>query len=265
MTKTEIFKLYERLRFLGFSPDFFLRGDLEMIISEYWPAFELSTTANFGDQKELQVDLHFVKSAEKDAHYLHKYRATLLNPADPAMDRSQTFGMTEGMQVKLKEAYNLLLGRAIFKEIVAPKGDKYFAWVQLNFREKDAAGDFKLIKVRSRHSYELANVLNKYPIRELVDSDLKEVILQALKSGERRIVTFLRPSGKADKKIIEANPMLKTINIYAVPKATRKGQLGDFFLPFFSHTRKAYNSKWRPAPDALRSPQASEKKALKLL
>jgi hypothetical protein len=60
--------------------------------------------------------LHFVKSAEKDAHYLHKYRATLHHPDDPAIDRSQTFGMTKGVQVKLKEAYNLLQGRTVFIE-----------------------------------------------------------------------------------------------------------------------------------------------------
>lgn len=224
MTKTEIFKLYERLRFLGFSPEFILRGELERLVSEYHHAFELSTNANFGDQIELKADLYFVKAPEKDFYYLEKYRATLRHPNDPTTNISQTFHMTSGMEVKLKEAYNLLLGRAIFKEIVPPKGDKYCAWVQLNFREKDAAGDFKLIKVRSHHSYELANVLNKYPIRELADNDLKEVILQALKSGERRVVTFLRPSGKADKKIIEANPMLKSINIYAVAKASRRGQ-----------------------------------------
>jgi hypothetical protein len=85
--------------------------------------------------------------------------------------------MTGGMEVKLKEAYKLLQGRAIFKEIVPPKGDKYSAWIQCNFREKNASCDFKLVKLRSHYSYELAKVLNKYPIRELADNDLSEVIL----------------------------------------------------------------------------------------
>jgi len=222
MTKTEIFNLYDHLRFLGFSPEFILRGDLERLISEYWPAFELSTTANFSDQTELKADLHFVKSAEKDAYFLQKYRAILHHPDDPAMEKSQTFSMTNGMQVKLKEAYNLLQGRVVFKEIAPSKGNKYNAWVQLNFKEKDAGGDFKLIKYRSHHGYELANVLNKYPIRELANNDLRDVILQAMKSGDRRHVTFLKPSGKTEKKIIEANPMLKTINIFPAVTTSQK-------------------------------------------
>jgi hypothetical protein len=222
MTKTEIFNLYDHLRFLGFSPDFILWGDLEKLISECWPNFELSTTENFDDQTELKADLYFVKSPEKDTHYLQKYRATLHHPDDPAKDRSQIFSMTNGMVVKLKEAYNLLQGRAVFKEIALLKGDKYNAWVQLNFKEKDAAGDFKLIKFRSRHGYELVNVLNKYPIRELADNDLRDVIVQALKSGDRRPVTFLKPSGKTEKKIIEANPALKTIHIFPVVKTTQQ-------------------------------------------
>jgi hypothetical protein len=130
--------------------------------------------------------------------------------------------MTDEMQVKLKEVYNLLQCRAVFKEIAPSKGDKYNAWVQLNFKEKDAAGDFKLIKYRSHHGYELTNVLNKYPIRELTDNDLRDVIVQALKSGGSRSVTFLKPSGKTEKKIIEANLTLKTINIFPVVKATQR-------------------------------------------
>jgi hypothetical protein len=38
-------------------------------------------------------------------------------------------------------------------------------------------------------------VLNKYPIREIADYDLRDVIVQALKYGDRPPVTFLKPSG----------------------------------------------------------------------
>jgi hypothetical protein len=53
-------------------------------------------------------------------------------------------------------------------------------------------------------------VLYKYPIRELTDNDLLDVILQGLKFGDRRLVTFLKPSGRTEKKFIEANPMRKS-------------------------------------------------------
>ena len=82
-----------------------------------------------------------------------------------------------------------------------------------------------MVKFRSHHGYELANVLKQYPMRELADNDLKEVIVQSLRVGDRRLVTFLKPSGKnRAKKIIEANPAFKTINIYSVAKATQKDE-----------------------------------------
>jgi hypothetical protein len=53
--------------------------------------------------------------------------------------------MSDGMTVKPKEAYNILQGRAVFKEIISPKSDKYNAWLQLNFKELDAYGNYKVI------------------------------------------------------------------------------------------------------------------------
>src|ERR1700728_95497 len=122
----------------------------------------------------------------KDVYFLQKYQASLHHQADPTRDKSQLFNMEEGMQTKLKEAFNLLQGRSVYKEVIPPKGEKFNAWIRLNFKEKDAAGNFKIIKFRSYHGYELANVLNKYPIRVLADKDLKEIIIQAFKDGDRR-------------------------------------------------------------------------------
>jgi hypothetical protein len=224
MTKAETFKLYDHLRFLGFSPEFILREDLANLISEYWPTFDLFTTDNFDDLTELQVRLYFCKSSQKDAYFLQKYQVTLRYRADPTKDKSQLFHTDDGIQIKLKEAFNLLQGRAVYKEVTGKNGEKFNAWIQLNFKEKDVSGNFKMVKFRSHHGYELANVLDKYPIRELADNDLKEVIIQSLKAGDRRLVTFLKPSGKTEKKIIEANPAFKTINIYSVAKATQKDE-----------------------------------------
>ena len=221
MTKTQTFNLYDQLRFLGFSPEFILREDLAQLILEKGPASELFITEYFDDTTELQVLPFFCQSPQKDTYFLQKYRASLHHPANPIRDKSHVFNLEEGMQIKLKEAFNLLEGRAVFKEVAPPNGEKYNAWIQLNFREKDTTGNFKLVKFRAYHGYELANVLKQYPIQELADNDLKEVIIQTLKVGDRKLVTFLKPSGKIEKKIIEANPAFRTINIYSVVKNTQ--------------------------------------------
>jgi hypothetical protein len=171
---------------------------------------------------ELQIHPFFCQSPQKDTYFLQKYRASLHHRTNPIWDKSQVFNLEEGMQIKLKEAFNLLQGRSVFKEIAPSNGEKYNAWIQLNFREKDVTGNFKMVKFRAYHGYELANVLKQYPIQELVDNDLKEVIIQALKAGDRRLVTFSKPSGRTEKKIIEANPAFKTINIHSVLKTSSR-------------------------------------------
>ncbi len=52
--------------------------------------------------------------------------------------------------------------------------------------------------------------------------DEKKNIILCLKGGDRKNVTFLKPSGKTQEKFIEFNPMNKSINIYTVPKATQR-------------------------------------------
>jgi len=78
------------------------------------------------------------------------------------------------------------------------------------------------MKFRSYLEHDLAPLLNRYPILELNDPDQKKAIIRGLKRGDRKKVTFLKPSGKTQEKFIEFNPMNKSLNIYAVPKAVQK-------------------------------------------
>jgi hypothetical protein len=120
--------------------------------------------------------------------------------------------MTIGMPIHLKEAFNLLQGRAVFKEIAPPKDEKYFAWIELNFQEKEPNGNYKVAKFRSYRGFDLGPILSRYPILELKDEGRKKDIIQGLKDGGRKKVTFEKPAGKAQEKFIEFNPMHKSIN-----------------------------------------------------
>ena len=126
------------------------------------------------------------------------------------------------MPIHLKAAFNLLQGRSVFKEIAPPKDEKYFAWIHLNFQEKEADGNYKVTKFRSYRGFDLEPILTRYPIVELNDEGKKKEIILGLKGGDRKKVTFLKPTGKTQEKFIEFNPMNKSINIYAIPKAVQK-------------------------------------------
>ncbi len=71
------------------------------------------------------------------------------------------------IRIHLKEAFNLLQGRSVFKEITPLKDEKYFAWIQLNFREKESDGNYKITKFRSYRGFDLGPILTRYPILEL--------------------------------------------------------------------------------------------------
>jgi hypothetical protein len=62
-------------------------------------------------------------------------------PDDPEKDKTHVFDRAKGTIVTLREAFNLLCGRSVFKEITPANGDKYSAWIQLNFAEKTLEGN----------------------------------------------------------------------------------------------------------------------------
>jgi hypothetical protein len=153
---------------------------------------------------------------------LEKNQATLLFHDEPEKNKTHVFYTTKDVRIGAREAFNLLQGRSVFKEIAPTDGDNYTAWIKLNFGEKKLDGNYKIVKFRTYIGYDFGGILNRYPIRELGDRDLKAGIIVALKRGDLQMVTFLKPSGKIEKKLIEANPQRQTINIYTVRRNTQK-------------------------------------------
>jgi hypothetical protein len=222
MSSITILQLQEDLRSLGFGPNLVLDEIFLENISGCRSLFDLSTELGFEDESILQVKLFFRKAPDKEAYFLEKYQATLHFFDDPEKDKTHVFYMTKDMRVTSREAFNLLQGRAVFKELAPADGENYTAWIKLNFGEKKLDGNYRIVKFRTYSGYDFSGILNRYPIRELGDRDLKAGLIRALKRGDLQMVTFLKPSGKIEKKLIEANPQLQTINIYSVRKTVPK-------------------------------------------
>jgi len=141
---------------------------------------------------------------------------------DPETDRTQTFYISKGTGITLKEAFNLLQGRAVNKDLTNVEGEKYNAWLQLNFEEIDINHNYKVRQFSKQYGYDLEKVLEKYPIRELQLEESKILLFKALKRGNLQPVHFLK-ANKAEKMFVEACPQFKTINIYtSVAKAMQK-------------------------------------------
>src|SRR5205809_63722 len=124
---------------------------------------------------------------EKNLAYL-KENLKYAGFADKLNDQLETEIKTQQPEVTLK---------------LETEGEKYHAWIKLDFSEKDAQGNFKRQQYHENYGYNLSDTLNKYPIRELMDEKQKEDLIKALQKGNAQIVTLSTPDQEI-KVFVEA-------------------------------------------------------------
>ncbi len=201
--------LKENLKFMGFGTS--LHTELEKSMQSQQPEFQLKATASY-HQSAVDYTLHFWKSEATGLYFFNKYDA-LYKHADSKQDKSQTFYLHKGSGITAKEAYNLLEGRAVYKELLNTEGQPYKAWLQLDMASKSPSGNHKLKQYHENYGYDLEKTLQRFYIKELQDPQQKEQLLYSLRKGNLHTVTALE-EGYEVKRMIEASPQFKTINVY---------------------------------------------------
>lgn len=201
--------LKDQVKYTGFGEA--LEGELKQNIEQQQPAFSLKHDAFYGNDK-VSAELNFKKSEQTDLYFFNSYRVSLQKEGRPET-LEQTFYINRGSNITLKEAYNLMEGRAVNKDLTAKEGEVYNAWVQVDFKDADAAGNFRLNHYHQNYGYDLDATLAKYPIKELQNEAHKEDLMNSLKKGNLQSATFIK-DGQEVKQYIEANPQFKTLNVY---------------------------------------------------
>jgi len=161
---------------------------------------------------KMDTALLFRKSDQSDMYFFNRYDAHLHHKNDPAKDVQQTFFLNKGHGVTLKEAFNLLEGRAVFKELTSKEG-KFNAWIQLNFKEKEENGNYKTQQFHQNYGYDLQASLKGFPIKELQNEQQSERLSMSLQKGNIQSVTMAL-GGRDQMFFVEANPQYKTITVY---------------------------------------------------
>ena len=215
MNQENLAFLRDSLKYLGFGDGGPLCDQLTEEISKGLAEFHLSTETCFDENTKLEACLYFRKSTQHNMYFFNRYVALLQHSGNPEKDRSYTFYISKGTGVTFKEAFNLLQGRAVNKNLVNIEGEKYNAWIQLSFDEMDGENGFRMKQYRSQYGFDLEKVLAKYPIRELQLEDTKNALIRSLRRGTAQLVNFVKVN-KTEKMFIEANPLYKTINIHPV-------------------------------------------------
>lgn len=212
MNKENLDYLQSRLKYLGFGEDAPINKELEEQVLRGEPAFQLLTEALFEDCR-MEAKLYFERSEVKDHYYFKRYDALLQYSDGIEADKQRTFFIYKKWGFTFKEAFNLLEGRAVYKKLVRQKEEiEYWAWSQLDFRNKDQHGNYKIKEYKEDYNYDLEKVLEMYPIVELQDDLLKKALIRSLQRGNIHPVYFIK-NNRREKVFIEANPKSKMIII----------------------------------------------------
>jgi hypothetical protein len=201
--------LKDGLKYLGFGEG--LNNKLAEELASDKTEFQMRTENGYGWDK-VNYALDFKKSDSSDMFFFNRYTASF-KPDGDSPERSQTFYIKKNAGITAKEAYNLLNGRFVNKDLITKEGKPYNAWLQIDFNEKDETGNHKIKMIHQAYGFNLENELSKHPIKELNEPATKDRLMQSLERGNLHQVTFVRGE-REDKMFIEANPQFKTLNLY---------------------------------------------------
>lgn len=207
--------LRDGLKYLGFGEK--LEGELKANIEKQPADFKLTTENEFkrGDKTEkVAFTIDFRKGDQGDMYFLNRYHATLKNEEDPTKERTQTFYITKNQGITAKEAYNLLSGRSVNKDLNTKEGQPYNAWVKLDLEgEKDKNNNFKVDQYHQGYGFDLEKALAKFQIKEVESPESKERMIRSLEKGNTTQVTMIK-DGQEQKVHLEANPKYKSLDVY---------------------------------------------------
>ena len=124
-----------------------------------------------------------------------------------------TFYLNKGKGITSKEAFNLLDGRSVHKDLVTKEGQPYKAWMQLDPGNKDKNNNFEVKQFHENYGFDLKAAVEKFAITDLKEPEKEKALMQSLQKGNVQSVT-IEKDGNNHKMFIEADPQFKKVNLY---------------------------------------------------
>nr|WP_082586847.1 hypothetical protein [Flavobacterium sp. Root935] len=214
MNEKNLEYLKDQLKYTGFGETF--DAELRENIMKGDKDFKIMHTGimNNGlpNKDTITVELNFKRSEQTDMYFFNSYHVNLQKEENkPGLE--QTFYINkDSASITMKEAYNLMEGRSVNKDLKNKEGESYNCWLKIDFKQFDN-GNFKLNQYHQNYGYDLEASLAKHSIKELNTPQYKEDLLNSLKKGNLQSATFV-VGGVESKMYVEANPQFKTVNVY---------------------------------------------------
>jgi len=195
--------LNRQLQYLGFSDT--LKDQLENNLKARSDSFNLSATLSYSssEKKEASYELHFRKGNE-DMYFLNSYKATV-------GEQSGLFYVNKGEKnITSKEAFNLLEGRSVYRELTNKEGEKYYGWQKIDL-ENSEGEKIKFKTFTDNYGYDLEAAVKQVASKQLFFGLDKEKTMQSLQKGNQVPVSNM---DKSEKFFVAADPQFKSIEIY---------------------------------------------------
>jgi hypothetical protein len=208
MNKENFQYLGDNLKYMGFGEN--LKPELEKNLIEGKGEFQLNYKAEI-NKKPFAVTMNFRKSDSSDMYFFNNYHASL--DKGNGQKEEQIFYLNKGKGVTGKEAFNLLDGRAVHKELLTKENQPYKAWIKLDFENKDKNNNSEVKQFHENYGFDLKAAVEKFPIAELKDPEKEKALIQSLQKGNIQSVT-IEKDGASHKMFIEADPQFKKVNLY---------------------------------------------------
>lgn len=210
--------LRNQVKFLGFGEN--LDNVLKEKIQAGEETFTIPHQIKFG-QDEVTSTLHFSKSRESEMYFFNAFDLELKQPGkENALTQSYYVGKENNYT--LKERYNMLDSRAVFKELnkleeteggegkkLVASDQTYKSWKDLDFKQTDKYGNF----LPKTMFWDHIKVLEKYPIKELETPYDKSRLVASLEKGNLTPMTLIK-DGKEIKGTMAANPRQDRFDFY---------------------------------------------------
>ncbi|MGV8094838.1 MAG: hypothetical protein AB2L24_23550 [Mangrovibacterium sp.] len=206
-----------------------LSSKLDEHIRQGEQQFFIPVSYYLNEKERLDHRLDFSRG-RKGYYQFNGFTTKLYDETKPEESRQQHFDVRDDMEMNVHRAVQLLKGRSVWQE------DK---WIRLDLNDKDSQGNYPVKEFHAFYGFDLEKTLEALPLKELKQKAATDNLLYDLKQGNREEVSFIK-DGKEQRYYIEANPQLKTVNIYDEHsrKISLSAALGNKTMEAVGLTRK---------------------------
>jgi len=213
--------LKDQLKYTGFGEGH--ESELKEKIGKGLPEFQMPYRIDFG-KDVVTATLDFKKWKDSDMYFFNQYQVELKSHELDKLVK-QTYRMAKVNNTTLKEAYSLLNGRSVYKEMTKmekigegdevkfiPTKEKYHCWTKLNFKEVDKYGNFKKMPFHENYGFQHKELLASMPL--VIQND--NTLSYAVKSLEKGNITNVKiiENGETVERNLVADPEFKKIDVY---------------------------------------------------